>query len=187
MLSPRMAATGLISTAVFLGLAIVCEGGFYAFVSHGALVALAIVTIALIAASIFSNATLSSGVREDRANRWVIPALGVLGLAAAIAPPYADRMGWLVFGGEGVRWFGALVYAAGGALRIAPTFTLGERFSGLVAIQPGHRLATSGLYRVIRNPSYLGLIVYSLGWALAFRSGVGIILVALQMIPLQRA
>ena len=37
---------------------------------------------------------------------------------------------------------------------------------------------------MIRNPSYLGLFIYSLGWALAFRSGVGIVLVALQMIPL---
>ena len=121
MLGPRTAATAVVSTAVYLGLAIIGEGGFSAFFSHGALVAIALITIALIVASIFSNATLSSGVREDRANRWVIPALGVLGLAAAIAPAYADRMGFLVFDGEGVRWLGALLYAAGGALRIAPT------------------------------------------------------------------
>jgi protein-S-isoprenylcysteine O-methyltransferase Ste14 len=41
---------------------------------------------------------------------------------------------------------------------------------GLVAIQPGHKLLTSGVYGVIRHPSYLGLLVNSLGWALAFRS-----------------
>jgi protein-S-isoprenylcysteine O-methyltransferase Ste14 len=50
---------------------------------------------------------------------------------------------------------------------------LGQRFSGLVAIQPGHTLVTSGVYGVIRNPSYLGLLINSLGWSLAFRSGVG--------------
>jgi len=50
---------------------------------------------------------------------------------------------------------------------------LGQRFSGLVAIQPGHTLVTSGVYGVIRNPSYLGLQINSLGWSLAFRSGVG--------------
>src|SRR5215217_4651619 len=43
----------------------------------------------------------------------------------------------------------------------------------LVAIQPGHTLVTSGVYGVIRHPSYLGLLVNALGWALAFHSGVG--------------
>ena len=38
-------------------------------------------------------------------------------------------------------------------------FVLGRRFSGLVAIQPGHRLVTDGIYGVIRHPSYLGLLV----------------------------
>jgi hypothetical protein len=34
-------------------------------------------------------------------------------------------------------------------------------------------------YGVIRHPSYLGLLVNALGWALAFRSGVGVLFVAL--------
>src|SRR5215472_10359744 len=58
------------------------------------------------------------------------------------------------------------------------------RFSGLVAIQPGHKLVTSGLYGVIRHPSYLGLLVNSVGWALAFRSVVGLLLTALLVPPL---
>ena len=65
-----------------------------------------------------------------------------------------------------------------------PVFVLGRRFSGLVAIQPGHTLVTSGIYGVIRHPSYLGLLVNSLGWALAFRSGVGVLLTALMIPPL---
>ena len=64
---------------------------------------------------------------------------------------------------------------------------LGHRFSGLVAIQPGHKLLTSGVYGVIRHPSYLGLLVNSLGWALAFRSGVGVLLTVLLIPPLLRA
>ena len=58
------------------------------------------------------------------------------------------------------------------------------RFSGLVAIQPGHRLVTSGVYGVIRHPSYLGLLISSLGWGLAFRSGIGVWLAALLVPPL---
>jgi protein-S-isoprenylcysteine O-methyltransferase Ste14 len=54
----------------------------------------------------------------------------------------------------------------------------------LVAIQPGHTLVTTGLYGAIRYPSYLGLLVNSLGWTLAFRSGVGVLLTALVIPPL---
>jgi protein-S-isoprenylcysteine O-methyltransferase Ste14 len=69
-------------------------------------------------------------------------------------------------------------------LRIWPVVVLGERFSGLVAIQPGHTRVTGGTYGVIRHPSYLGLLINSLGWSLAFRSGVGVILTALLVPPL---
>ena len=76
------------------------------------------------------------------------------------------------------------LFAIGGALRIWPVFVLGHRFSGLVAIQPGHRLVTTGIYGRIRHPSYQGLLVNALGWALAFRSGVGLLLTALLIPPL---
>ena len=35
-----------------------------------------------------------------------------------------------------------------------------------------------------RHPSYLGLLLTALGWALAFRSGVGLLLLALLIPPL---
>jgi protein-S-isoprenylcysteine O-methyltransferase Ste14 len=69
-------------------------------------------------------------------------------------------------------------------LRIWPVFVLGRRFSGLVAIQAGHELVTDGIYGVIRHPSYLGLLINALGWALAFRSGAGVLLTALLIPPL---
>ena len=86
--------------------------------------------------------------------------------------------------GDTVRWIGVVLYAGGGVPRLWPVFLLGSRFSGLVAIQPGHTLVTDGIYRTIRNPSYLGLFVLSLGWALAFRSMTGVLLVALMIQPL---
>ncbi len=77
-----------------------------------------------------------------------------------------------------------VLFVAGGALRLWPVVVLGNRFSGLVAIQPGHTLVTRGVYGVIRHPSYLGLLVNSLGWVLAFRSGVGLLITALIIPPL---
>jgi protein-S-isoprenylcysteine O-methyltransferase Ste14 len=79
-----------------------------------------------------------------------------------------------------------LVVLSGVALFSGGNLSLGEREdrSGLVAIQPGHTLVTRGIYGIIRHPSYLGLLVGSLGWTLAFRSAVGVLLTALLIPPL---
>jgi len=182
--SPILALFTLGATLVCLGLAIVGWGGFAAFFSHPALVVLAITLFAMPGAAFFTRGNLSTGVREDRANRWVIGAFALIGTLAAYLPAYTDRNGFWTLDGEIVRWLGVILFSVGGALRIWPVFVLGRRFSGLVAIQPGHTLVTSGVYRLIRHPSYLGLLVNSLGWGLAFRSGVGVLLTALLVPPL---
>jgi protein-S-isoprenylcysteine O-methyltransferase Ste14 len=180
----RLAALTVVSVAAYLGLAIAGAGGPQRFLSYPPLVAVALVTIALGFAALFSEGHVGSGVREDRSNRWVIAALTVLGVIDAYLPAYTDRIDFLTFGGDAVRWLGFFLYTVGGVLRLAPVFVLGRRFSGLVAIQPGHRLVTNGLYGVIRHPSYLGLFVSVLGWALAFRSGVGVIIAVMMLVVL---
>lgn len=180
----RLALLSIVAVAVYLGLAVLGMGGIDAFLSHPPLVVLAIVTVAMTVAALFSSGNLSSGEREDRGNRWVIAAFGLIGLLSAWLPAYTDRKEFWTIDGDTVRWLGVVLFAGGGALRLWPVFVLGRRFSGLVAIQPGHTLVTDGIYSTIRNPSYLGLLVASLGWALAFRSLVGVFLVALMIPPL---
>jgi len=172
------------STVVYLALAVLGRGGPGAFFSQPARVALAAVLFALAGASLFAGGNLTSGVREDRGNRWVIGVFAVIGLLDGFVPAWTDRMEFWTLGNDAVRWIGVFLFAAGGALRLWPVFVLGNRFSGLVAIQPGHTLVTSGVFGVIRNPSYLGLLINSLGWALAFRSGVGVLLTAVLIPPL---
>ena len=174
----------LLATLAYLGLTIVAHGGLVAFSSHPALIALTIALLAMAAATLFSEAHLSLGTREDRANRWVIGAFALIGFFLAWLPAYTDQKGIWVLDGEAVRWLGVALFAGGGALRVWPVFLLGRRFSGLVAIQPGHTLVTDGVYRVIRHPSYLGLVVNTLGWALAFRSGAGVLLTVALIPPL---
>ena len=180
----RLMLITILATLAYLGLAVLGWGGFAAFFSHPSLIALAITLLVLSGVAVFSGGNLSPGVREDRANRWVIAAFGLIGLLAAYLPAYTDRKGFWTLDGDAIRWVGVVLFAAGGALRIWPVFVLGRRFSGLVAIQPGHTLVTRGVYGTIRHPSYLGLFVNSLGWALAFRSGVGVLLTALLIPPL---
>jgi protein-S-isoprenylcysteine O-methyltransferase Ste14 len=181
MSKPVLALASAGGVVAFLGLAILGWGGFDAFFANPARIALVVATAALVIAALFTSGNLSTGEREDRSNRWVIGALGLIGLLSAWLPAYTDRKEFLVLDGDVVRWLGVALYAGGGALRIWPVFVLGRRFSGLVAIQPGHTLVTDGIYSYIRNPSYLGLLVLSLGWALAFRSGLGVLLAALNI------
>jgi len=173
-----------IGVCAYVGLAILGWGGFRPFFSHLPLIALTVVLFALSGVSFFAGGNLSPGVREARTNRWVIAVFMVIGFLNAYLPAYTDRKELWTIDGDTIRWFGVVLFAAGGALRIWPVFVLGERFSGLVAIQPGHTLVTSGVYGLIRHPSYLGLLINSLGWSLAFRSVVGVLLTLLLIPPL---
>jgi protein-S-isoprenylcysteine O-methyltransferase Ste14 len=174
----------IVGAAAYLGLAVLGWSGFAAFFSHPALIGLAIALFAMSGVAFFAGGNLSPGAREDRGNRWVIVAFALIGLLGAYLPAYTDRKEFWTIDGDTIRWLGVALFAAGGALRIWPVFVLGRRFSGLVAIQPGHTLVTTGVYGMIRHPSYLGLLVNSLGWGLAFRSGVGVLLTAIIIPPL---
>jgi protein-S-isoprenylcysteine O-methyltransferase Ste14 len=182
--SPKLAILTLISALAYFGLAILGWGGFGPFFSHPPLVALTIAGCVMFAVAPFSGGNISPGEREDRSNRWVLAAFGVLGFLGAYLPAYTDRKDFWTIDGDAMRWVGVILFAGGGALRLWPVFVLGHRFSGLVAIQRGHRLVTTGIYGIIRHPSYLGLLISSLGWALAFRSGVGVLLAACMLPPL---
>ncbi len=179
-----MFAASLIAAGLQFGIASYLFGGWNAFVSHPSLIALIVVTLVMLCVAPFSNVNLNSGEKEDRANRWVFILFSVIALASAIVPPYADRIGFWTIDGETTRWIGVAVYILGGALRLYPVFILGRRFSGLVAIQTDHKLETRGIYSVIRNPSYLGMIVNMIGWGLAFRGLTGVAIAFLLLIPL---
>ena len=126
--------------------------------------------------------------RETTSSTLLVPLTGDRGLAGAFNAQVMRRAfaldRQLTAEGQTVRWLGVGLFAAGGALRIWAVFVLGRRFSGLVAIQPGHTLVTTGVYCVIRHPNYLGLLVSSLGWALTFRAAVGVLLTALMLVTL---
>lgn len=180
----RVFALGFVVGVVQFGLAILVFGGWNAFFSHQALIALAIVTLAMMCLAAFSSGNLSSGEKEDRGNRWVLAAFSLIALASAIVPPFTDGISLGTIDGETTRWVGVVLYLFGAGLRLWPVFVLGFRFSGLVAIQPGHTLETHGIYTWIRNPSYLGMLVIMLGWGLAFRSWFGVALALLLQVPL---
>ncbi|MGZ8803964.1 MAG: methyltransferase family protein [Microbacterium sp.] len=61
---------------------------------------------------------------------------------------------------------GVVLAVIGGALAIAGLVRLGRNIVPWVAPRPGAPLETGGVYRVTRNPIYLGILVASAGWVL---------------------
>ncbi len=61
-----------------------------------------------------------------------------------------------------------LLLVAGFAVRWTAIFTLGRFFSTSVAIHQDHRLVRTGLYCLVRHPSYSGLLLLFLGMGLSF-------------------
>ena len=69
--------------------------------------------------------------------------------------------------------------AAGLAIRWTAIYTLGKAFSANVAIHATQKLNQSGLFRVMRHPSYTGMMLIFLAMGLATTNwlGLGIIVV----------
>ena len=121
---------------------------------------------------------LSSGLREDRTKRWIFLPGGVLVFLIIWVPPFTDRRDLLTIDADTVRWIGLVLAFLGGMVRLWTVLVLGRRYSMLVAIQEKHDLVTNGPYRWIRHPFYSSMIVATAGWALIFRSGIGVLLTA---------
>jgi protein-S-isoprenylcysteine O-methyltransferase Ste14 len=177
--SLRLLIMALVGTVLYTILPILGWGDVASFFAHPARTAVAVLSILAAVAASFAGISLSGGVREDRGNRWVLWLLGLISIGLGFLPAYMDRRDIWTLDGDAVRYLGLVLYAAGIAYRMAAVFVLGRRFSPVVAIQKDHDLVTDGMYGVTRHPSYLGLIVATLGMALVFRSSVGVLLTVL--------
>lgn len=62
------------------------------------------------------------------------------------------------------------ILIVGLAIRAVAIFSLGKAFSANVALRSGQKLNRSGLYRFVRHPSYLGLELIFLAFALHSRT-----------------
>lgn len=66
-----------------------------------------------------AGGNVSPGIREDRANRWVLVAFGVVGLLLGFVLVWSNRMGFWMLDGETLRWFGVVLFALGCVLHLA--------------------------------------------------------------------
>jgi len=71
---------------------------------------------------------------------------------------------------------GAIIYIIGFIIRWTAVYQLGKMFTVDVAIANEHTLKTNGLYKVVRHPSYLGLILIIAGLGICLNSMLSFII-----------
>jgi protein-S-isoprenylcysteine O-methyltransferase Ste14 len=78
-----------------------------------------------------------------------------------------------------VAYMGLLLLIVGGAVTLVGRAQLARFGSGVLHIEEGHRLITTGVFRLIRHPIYAGGVLGVVGFYMAFRSVVMLVLVSL--------
>jgi protein-S-isoprenylcysteine O-methyltransferase len=127
-----------------MSMGIFWEGLLYAWVAFEAVIALA------------TRTRRSQGAVRDRGTQLLIWAVIVLSFFASgwVHAAYPLNM---PFNHSGLRLAAVVLFIAGLLVRIVAIVTLGRSFSANVAILSTQTIQRSGLYRVVRHPSYLGM------------------------------
>jgi protein-S-isoprenylcysteine O-methyltransferase Ste14 len=85
-----------------------------------------------------------------------------------------------MFGGaHELKTAGVMVILVALTIRWSAIFTLGKSFSSNVAIQDSQQITRAGLYRFVRHPSYLGLLLVFLAIGLHARNWISLAVVIL--------
>jgi len=172
----------VVSSAIFLGLPVWGWGSWSGFIAQPARLGACVVAIMAALATLFSGANLGGALGKDTRTPLVILLVMGFVLVQAWLPAYADRHDLGTLDGDATRYVGLALLLVGCVLRVGPMFVLRGRFRPPWLVQDEHRLVTTGFYRVIRHPSYLGLFLGMAGWFLVFRCGAGFVL-SLLLVP----
>ena len=76
-------------------------------------------------------------------------------------------------------WFAMLLLYAGIALRLYAIIVLGTFFTTTVAVTSQQTVITTGPYRLIRHPSYTGLLMILLGFGFCFTNWLSLFVIIL--------
>jgi protein-S-isoprenylcysteine O-methyltransferase Ste14 len=109
----------------------------------------------------------------------LIASIAVVNLAPHFVPAATIRPGAAAFAA------GMVLLLAGGVLRGWSFKTLGKYFTHIVMVSPDQPVITSGPYRLLRHPSYTGVVLAVIGVGLASANWAGLAgLLLLTLAPL---
>ena len=110
------------------------------------------------------------GTQIDRGSRYLNFTSLILGISGAAI--LSGVPAFFFPGGrtEIIFWVGISVMLAGFALRIWSVTTLGGSFRTTIETHAGQKVVKSGPYKLIRHPSYSGLLLMCCGYGLAVQN-----------------
>lgn len=124
-----------------------------------------------------------TGMKQDKSTLGMIWAVIGASVAAGV---FVARSTWLAAGVVGlfdfpdadwIRLLAVGVFAAGLALRWWAIVTLGRFFTVDVVVEKDHELVEEGPFRWVRHPSYSGVLLAFLGWAITLWNWVALAIV----------
>jgi protein-S-isoprenylcysteine O-methyltransferase Ste14 len=124
-----------------------------------------------------------TGTKQDRSTLgmlWVVIGLSIAAGIFVARSNFLWESGLWMFdlpAGPAVAIAAVLLFAAGLALRWWAIITLGRFFTVDVVIEKDHEVVEGGPFRWVRHPSYTGVLLAFLGWALTLRNWVAIAVV----------
>lgn len=103
----------------------------------------------------------------------------VLGLTGAGLVALLTRIGLAGGSNSYLFWIGLGVLCIGFLLRIWAVRTLGASFRTTIETHDGQHVITNGPYKLIRHPSYSGLLLICLGYGIAVQNWISLIIAVL--------
>lgn len=119
-----------------------------------------------------------TGTKQDRSTLGVIWIVIMVSIAAGI---YVARH-WpaaTLLGGQMFAYAGVFLFVVGLLLRWWAIITLGRFFTVDVTIEKDHEVVERGPFSVVRHPSYTGVLLAFVGFALTLRNWAALLIILL--------
>jgi protein-S-isoprenylcysteine O-methyltransferase Ste14 len=120
-----------------------------------------------------------TGESADRGSLRIVLAAIAVGLLAAFYAARAADFARLTAWKAEARLAALILIWSGLALRLWAIMTLGAFFRRTVHLQEGHRMITTGPYRIVRNPAYLGTVLSLTGLGLGLDNWLSALVLAI--------
>lgn len=110
-----------------------------------------------------------TGEKQDQSTLLVIWIVIMVSIGAGVLVAGNWRAGALPYG-RAFAVGGMMLFAVGLGIRWWAIVTLGRFFTVDVTIEKDHELVERGPFRYVRHPSYTGVLLAFVGWALTLRN-----------------